>query len=208
MDLFKNVTWLFFDIGSTIVNEEKAYNHRIFDMIKGTNLTFEQVHRKRLEFAKEGFDGNTEIISFFKLTRTPWHLEDEMLFPNAKAVLQDLKSKGYNLGVIANQVKGTKERLVNWGIGDYFSVIVSSAEVSFSKPDRRIFEFALETANCLPSQAVMIGDRLDNDIKPAKELGMNTVWIRNGVAKQQSKEFGKNCADIIIDSLGELTKIF
>ena len=35
-------------------------------------------------------------------------------------------------------------------------------------------------AGCQAENAVMIGDRLDNDIAPAKKLGMKTVWIRQG----------------------------
>lgn len=38
----------------------------------------------------------------------------------------------------------------------------------------------LERANCLPEKAAMIGDRLDNDITPAKQVGLTTIWIRQG----------------------------
>lgn len=37
----KNVKWIFFDVGSTLVDETEAYNHRIRDMIKGTGITFD-----------------------------------------------------------------------------------------------------------------------------------------------------------------------
>ena len=37
-------------------------------------------------------------------------------------------------------------------------------------------------ADCRPENAVMVGDRLDNDIRPAKELGMKTIRIRKGIA--------------------------
>ena len=52
------IRWIFFDIGSTLVDEEEAYNHRIRDMIQGTSVTFEQFWDKRIQFAKEGI---TEI---------------------------------------------------------------------------------------------------------------------------------------------------
>lgn len=52
----------------------------------------------------------------------------------------------------------------------YIKLIVASAEEGVAKPDKRIFEIALDKANCEPQAAVMIGDRVDNDIVPAKAL--------------------------------------
>jgi hypothetical protein len=37
-----NTQWLFFDLGSTLIDETKAYEHRIYDAIEGTDITFEQ----------------------------------------------------------------------------------------------------------------------------------------------------------------------
>jgi haloacid dehalogenase superfamily, subfamily IA, variant 1 with third motif having Dx(3-4)D or Dx(3-4)E len=68
----------------------------------------------------------------------------------------------------------------------FFSAFALSAEVGFSKPDQRIFEYALQQANCQPKNAVMVGDRLDNDIYPANIIGMTTVRVLQGVAKYQN----------------------
>ena len=54
----------------------------------------------------------------------------------------------------------------------------------------------------------MVGDRLDNDIAPAKSLGMRTVWIRKGLSIYQNIELGKNIADWVIDNLSDLKEIF
>lgn len=84
------------------------------------------------------------------------------------------------LGVIANQSLGTSERLENLGVRKYLDLIIASAEEGVSKPDRHIFEIALERSSCKPENAVMIGDRIDNDIVPAKQLGMKTIWVKQG----------------------------
>ena len=69
----------------------------------------------------------------------------EKLYPESQEVLQSLHGR-YKLGIIANQSEGTEERLVQFGIREYFDVIVSSAEEGVSKPDKRIFELALQRA--------------------------------------------------------------
>ena len=48
-----NIKWLFFDVGSTLIDETECYNHRIRDAIEGTNITFEQFNDKLIFFAKQ-----------------------------------------------------------------------------------------------------------------------------------------------------------
>lgn len=67
-----------------------------------------------------------------------------------------------------------------YGLSQYLDLIIASAEEGVAKPDLRIFQLALRRADCPPEKAVMIGDRLDNDIAPAKRAGLKTIWIRQG----------------------------
>ena len=201
----KNAKWIFFDVGSTLVDETEAWNHRIRDMIAGTDVSFEQFDGQRIRFAKEGLNGESEAIRYFGLTKTPWHSEDEVPYADAEETLGYLRERGYQLGIIANQVPGTAERLKGWGLLKYFEIIAASAELGAAKPDKAIFEKAFEMADCNAEEAVMVGDRLDNDIVPAKLLGMKTVWIRNGLAVYQ-ENVGE--ADAVIDGLSELKTIF
>ena len=53
----------------------------------------------------------------------------------------------------------------------------------------------------------MVGDRLDNDIIPAKSLDMKTAWIKNGLAQYQNIELGEGVADYQIHSLSEILQI-
>ena len=198
------IKWIFFDVGSTLVDETEAYDHRVQDIIAGTDITSQEFDDMRIALARQGLDGNSAAIKHFGLTKTPWHSEDEVPYPDAKSTLAALIQMGYKLGIIANQKLGTAERLENWGLRQYFDVIVSSAEIGYAKPDKRIFEKALKMAGCTARESVMVGDRLDNDMIPAKALGMRTVWIKNGLAQYQSEELGKDIADVQIASLSEL----
>ena len=65
-----------------------------------------------------------------------------------------------------------------FGIRKYIDVIVASAEEGVAKPDRRMFEIALERANCSANQAVMIGDRIDYDIVRKIRLRIDRMHSR------------------------------
>lgn len=203
-----NVKWIFFDVGTTLIDETKAYNHRVREMIEGTVITFEEFDKKRIELAIKGLDGNFEAIKYFNLKKTPWHFEDEKLYQDTIDILKYLVDKGYKLGIIANQSKGLSKRLELFGILNYFDLVIASEELGVSKPNQLIFRNGLERTNCDPHECVMVGDRLDNDIIPAKKIGMKTIWIRQGLAMYQDKLLGRENADLIIDSLVELKDIF
>ncbi len=202
-----NIRWIFFDIGSTLVDEEEAYRHRVREMIRGTQVTMEQYYEKRVQFAIEGYNGDQKAIEYFGLTKTPWHSEDEVPFNDCEETLRTLFDRGYQLGVIANQAPGAKDRLDAWGLGRFFSVIASSAELGFAKPNKEIFQWALAMADCKPEHAVMVGDRLDNDIRPAKELGLITIRIRKGLAVYMNPSRKAEVPDHTADSLSEIPSL-
>lgn len=201
------VKWIFFDVGSTLVDEALAYDHRAMDMLKETNITFEEFNSKRRELSELGYDGNSSAISFFDLTKTPWHTEDEVIFSDAPSVLNELKNDGFNLGIIANQQPGLEERLDKWKILNYFSIIISSSDIGLSKPDKRIFQEAISRSKCAPQECLMIGDRLDNDVIPASEIGMKTIWIKHNDILLPSDHIGYTYADFIVDNLSKICDI-
>ena len=205
---FNNIEWLFFDVGTTLIDETESYSHRIRDVISGTDITFEQFNEKRIEFAKQNLKSDLEAIKFFGLKNTPWHKEDEKPYPEAEQVLKYLSEKGYKTGIIANQSAGTAERLESWGLLKYIDVVMASAEEGVAKPDREIFLRALKRAECSPENSVMIGDRFDNDIVPAKEIGMKTIWVKQGMAAYGSPVSEDEMPDCIIESIADLTKMF
>ena len=205
--LTKTVKWIFFDVGTTLVDETEAYNHRIREVIEGTDITFEQFQEKRIFFAGQNLKGDLEAIKYFGLEKTPWHKEDVVPYPDAEDVLRYLCRHGYKIGVIANQSLGTADRLEQWGLLKYIDVVAASAELGVAKPDKAIFDKALEMAGCTAQEAVMIGDRLDNDIIPAKKLGMKTIWIRQGFAIYQNPQNTAEQPDYIVDRLSELKEI-
>ena len=89
-------------------------------------------------------------------------------------------------------------------IQEFFDVIMSSAEVGMSKPDLEIFRTALDKVKCLPADAYMIGDRLDNDIEPAAQIGMHTIWVRQGSFAYGNLSLIQHQPDHIVDGILEI----
>ena len=197
-----NYKWLFFDIGSTLINEEKAYQDRIEQAIAETNITYDTFYQRMLVLFQEGLKGDLIALQEYSLERPKWKSELEILYPDAKIVLETLHNR-YKIGVIANQLPNLEKRLENFGIRQWIDLIISSADCGFSKPSSKIFQ----QASCSASSATMIGDRLDNDIAPAKALGMKTIWIKQGFSAYSPIQSPSEEPDFTVNSLSDLLKI-
>ncbi len=106
----------------------------------------------------------------------------------AKEVLETLSQK-CDLGIIANQSEDIVGLLQSSGFEKYFKVQTISGAVKMKKPDPRIFQLALKEAGREPADCIMVGDRLDTDICPANKLGMKTVRVTDSLfALQEPRE--------------------
>lgn len=202
------VKWIFFDIGSTLVDESECYKARYTETIENTDIPYEDFEAKVIAFSKQNKKGDHEATKYYGLSLPKWRKELEILYPETKDVLKRLYDKGYKLGIIANQSAGSAKRLDDRGILKYFDVVAASAEEGVAKPDAEIFRRALAKADCAPQNAVMVGDRLDNDIVPAKEIGMKTVWIKQGFAVYATPQNESEYPDHTVNNLGELCSLF
>lgn len=202
-----NIQWLFFDVGSTLVSEEKPFLHRLHEIAEAVNEPFETIQGKVLQLYKEKKKGERVLITQSGMENPRWRSEDEELFPGSYECLEKL-SKKYKIGVIANQKPGTAARLEKHGVLKFIDLVIASAEEGLEKPDRRIFELALSRANCKPENAVMIGDRVDNDIIPAKKIGMKTVRVKQGMWKYWEVAGEEEQADYEVDDMSAVLALF
>lgn len=201
-----NIKWLFFDIGSTLADESKVYEDIFRKIAEAACVSEEYVNQKAIEFYKQNKRGDKEVAAYFNVPFPEWSPQLEVLYEDTKGCLEKLREK-YRIGVIANQNPGTNERLRTFSILQYIDVVAASSDEGFNKPDERLFEIALQKANCRPDQAIMIGDRIDNDIVPAKRLGMKTIWIRQGPGRYWSIRRKDEMPDYQVNSLSELLRI-
>ena len=201
--MFKNIEWLFFDVGSTLTDESAEVERRLNVIARSAKLPYSQVYDKTVQLYKDHKNGNAEISKILGVAKPEWDINNEKLYPNTAETLK-LLSKKYNIGIIANQPEGTARRLKKYGLLPYIKLVVSSFEEGVAKPDERIFRIALQRAGCAADNAVMIGDRVDNDILPAKKVGMYTVWIKQGLGKYWQILDDSEKADFIIDNIEDL----
>ena len=116
--MFENIEWIFFDVGSTIVDEHFAYKHRMNEMADLANTTYSSVYETAMEFYKQNKKGDLETAKLLGIDLPKWHKEDEILYSDASKCLEILSGR-YKIGIIANQSPRTKERLEQYGVLQY-----------------------------------------------------------------------------------------
>ena len=91
--------------------------------------------------------------------------------------LEELRRRGYRLGVISNADGRAEEALDAVGLREHFELIVDSGLVGIDKPDPRIFHHALERMGVAPAEAVYVGDIYEIDVQGARAAGMRAILI-------------------------------
>ena len=222
LELFTNVRWLFFDVGYTLFDETPAWQvqfEAIAAQLKswGRDVSVKQVWQTYNEacatFAPrqwlavvEAFSTSPAEFETLDAISNGWRQELQTVYPGVPDLLRTLRSQ-YKLGIIANQSSGTADRLRERDLLQYIDHVIGSAEAGVQKPDPKIFQMALQEAGCDATSAVMIGDRIDNDIDPAKALGMKTIHVRQGGGALQIPRSPAETADATVDRIAQIASI-
>ena len=93
-----------------------------------------------------------------------------------RPVLERL-ARAHRLGVVSNFSGNLDPCLAELDLLQFFTVTADSTLVGASKPDARIFQYALAALDCSGERAWMIGDNPDADIGGAARLGLKTCWL-------------------------------
>ena len=102
------------------------------------------------------------------------------LFPYTVEILEYLKEKKYILHLITNGFESVQHnKLSNSKLTEYFEEVITSEKANSLKPNKEIFEFALQITGAKSSESIMIGDNIDADIKGAMNAGMDTVFVNH-----------------------------
>jgi len=202
---------VFFDFGYTLWNEERAWTEWAqwlgvsmldFFTVLGSVIERGEHHHRAFEVFRPGIDLARER----ELRRKAGQIDEfrpEELYPDVMQCLGKLKAAGYSIGVAGNHFADFAEKLRRMNAPIDF--IGSSEEWGAEKPSPEFFARIAEVAGVSPAEIAYVGDRVDNDVLPAKAAGMASVFLRRGpwgLIHAQRPEIAE--ADIRIDSLDEL----
>ena len=135
-------------------------------------------------------------------------LHNERIRPMDGAVeaLDIMKNLGLRLAVVTNGIADTqREKLERFGLTERFEHIFIDTEIGYSKPDPRIFEYALDKMQLQAEDVWMIGDNIRWDVGGPQQIGITGVWI-NSKQVVIPKEY-EIVPDLHCDSLLEVAEV-
>ncbi len=200
--------WIFFDLGNTLYDENNSDYERIVSLIERCKCDISSddfLKQMKCGVASYAVSPFAYARKYFGITENyPYSSEKEVLFDGVYDTLRIL-SKKYKLGILANQLSNTLERLKRDEIYNFFDICLLSETENMFKPDIAFFEYAIKKADCCSSKIVMVGDRLDNDIMPAKKSGMKTIRIKQGLNSVQKPLSDEYVPDWEVTSVQQLS---
>jgi HAD superfamily hydrolase (TIGR01662 family) len=174
------------DIGETLVDETRIWSTWA-DWLGVPRMTFMAVagalierggdHRDPLRLFRPGIDLRAELVKR-EAAGIPDDILREDLYPDAEPTLAGLIAAGYRVGVVGNQP--TRAENVFTTLGLQLEFVASSEGWGVQKPDPAFFERIAEELRLPPEEIAYVGDRLDNDVRPAASAGMAAIFIRRG----------------------------
>ncbi len=154
-------------------------NHYLWSLYREEKITKEDLSVQRFSDTLEAFsvfdEGLAARMGEEYILRSPMKTR---LFPGVVETLDYLKDKGYYMHIITNgfnEVQYTK--MEQSGLKPYFRSIITSEEARSKKPDRAIFQYALQKSGAIVHQSLMVGDDPDVDIDGAIGVGMDQVLV-------------------------------
>jgi polyol permease family/HAD superfamily hydrolase (TIGR01549 family) len=188
-----DVDLVLFDLGGTIY-DDSTYTRALLRAVHDLNPSVEEhefwavydAERMRASGSlrtaiANHFVPNRDRERLTTLARRYWEYPASSLYPDVKPALKALAAH-FKLGLVANSGEAALKALRRDGLHDLFDVIALADFVGVEKPNEKIFQYALDKAGVPATRAVHIGNRLDSDIRPAKRLGLRTVWVLRGDA--------------------------
>jgi HAD superfamily hydrolase (TIGR01662 family) len=201
-----------FDVGECLVDETREYGtwadwlgvpRHAFSAVFGATIARGLDYRETFQVFRPGFDLDQERRRRADAGRAEWFGEDD-LYPEVRPALRELRDSGLWLGVAGNQTVTAGKILRELSLP--VDMVATSDDWGVSKPDPGFFEHVIGAAPCGAGEIVYVGDRLDNDIRPASGAGMRTALIRRGPwgIIQVHDPAADQVATFRIGSLGEL----
>lgn len=200
---------ILFDLDDTLLNRDRAAD-KMFLMI--LEKCYEDVdysiknymHQKFKVYDRRNYGNNDKskvLESFFdefppkyRLPRNDiqdfWNNNFPHCFTidqNTLNIINTIKMK-VKVSIITNgSTQRQMAKIVNTNLDRYFDIIIISEEVGLSKPDKRIFELALNKLNVQPEAALFVGDDIEKDIGGCQNVNINGIWLNPHINKNETE---------------------
>ncbi len=175
-----------FDVGETLVDESREYGtwadwlgvpRHSFSAVFGAVIALGMDYREAFQYFRPGFNLDAERARRADAGQ-PETFGESDLYPDVRPAMAALRDMGLWIGVAGNQTSRAGDILRKLDLPA--DMIATSDDWGVGKPDPAFFRALAEATPCAPGEIVYVGDRIDNDLKPAKAAGMSTAFIRRG----------------------------
>jgi len=100
-----------------------------------------------------------------------------ILFPETLNVLNELKRRGFKLGIISNFDNRIYSVMDSLGIRQFFDAITLSSESGYCKPEREIFQAAVRALGVPEARILLVGDSPHDDVEAGMRAGLSALLI-------------------------------
>lgn len=157
------------------------HNHRLWDRYTKGFIRQEELRWKRMWLAMLEFKIADEplakkmSVQFLEILPTK-----KKLFPYTFEILDYLKNKDYKMHLVTNGFESVQHnKLRESKLTAYFDQVITSEASNSLKPNKEIFEYALQKAKAVVAESIMIGDNQDADIQGGINAGMDTIFVNH-----------------------------
>ncbi|MFF3059348.1 HAD family hydrolase [Streptomyces sp. NPDC057909] len=205
-----------FDVGECLVDETREYGtwadwlqvpRHTFAAMFGAVIAQGRDYRDVFQEFQPGFDLYAERERRAEAGR-PEHFGEDDLYPDVRPALTQLRADGLWLGIAGNQTVRAGKILRELFTNDV-DLIGTSDDWGASKPDIAFFDRVAEVVPHDVDEILYVGDRVDNDLRPAVGAGMPTALVRRGpwATIQWNTQEAKELPTFRVESLLELSRL-
>lgn len=167
----------FFDSFEHYLSIYKPYNLELWRIYGEGKITKEELNKRRYSYPLEcvGIHDQELADTFCKeaLSRIP---TKGPLMPGAIELLEYLRPK-YRMFILSNGFKELQSRKMHAaGIDKYFDELILSEDIGVNKPNRELYDYALQKTGSILEESLMIGDMFETDIAGAANIGMEQIY--------------------------------
>lgn len=208
-----NIDTVLFDFDGTVMNTNdviiNSWQHT-FRTLEGREEQVEKIIKtfgEPLALTMKHFFPQVPVETSLQIYRS-YHYDNfgELitLFPGMKELIEQLKGKGYKLGLVTSRLKKTTmQGLESYEMAPLFDVIITAEDTDKHKPDPEPIHIALEKLGSKPENSMMLGDTMF-DIRCAKNAGVTSVLVSWAVAVTEEEREGPDRPDYVIDKAEDL----